>query len=253
MPFDLSIFAPDDLPLWLSGLLVLTSFLSSLLTAVMGLGGGLTMLAALGVAFPPAIVIPFHGLIQLGSNFGRAIVQRAHIQWHLLFWFALGSVIGAAIGGSLAISLPEWLFRIMIGAFILYSVWGRQPEVSGRGPVANVIAGSLMAALSMIIGAVGPLVMNYLRTIADRRQLVGTHAAAMVFNNTAKVVAFMAFGFAFGRYMPLIVAMILAGFAGTIVGSRFLERMPEANFRIGLKIVLTILALEMIRAGLFSL
>lgn len=251
MTFDLSLFAPDGITLWLAGLLIVLSFVSSFLTAVFGLGGGITMLAALGIVFPPAVVIPFHGCIQLGSNVGRAIVQRAHIQWHLVLWFGLGTVIGAAMGGSIAVALPETLFRIAIGLFILYSVWGAQPAITGRGPVANIVAGTVIGAIGMIIGAVGPLVANFLKKLDDRRQLVATHAILLVFNNGAKVVAFTILGFAFGQYVPLILAMVATGFAGTIVGSRFLDRLPEKSFRTGFKIVLTLLALEMLRSAVF--
>ena len=57
--------------------LVALSFVTSLITATFSLGGGTLMVAVLAVVFPPAIVVPLHGAIQLGSNGGRAIVQRA--------------------------------------------------------------------------------------------------------------------------------------------------------------------------------
>lgn len=248
-PFDLSILAPDGLDLWIVPGLLILSFVSSALTAVLSLGGGLTMLAGLGMVLPPAVLIPFHGCIQLGSNFGRAVIQRAHIQWHLVFWFGLGATLGAFAGGSVAVSIPETLFRLVIAAFILYSVWGRQPRVQGRGPVANFVAGAVIGALSMLIGAIGPLVANFMSKLGDRRQLIATQAAVLVLSNGAKVAAFTVFGFAFGQYIPLIIAMVAAGFAGTVVGSHLLEKVPEEKFRVAFKIVLTVMALEMLRAA----
>lgn len=252
MAFDLAYFLPESLSVWVALALMALSFAASALTAMFGLGGGIAMLAALGVVFPPAVVVPVHGCVQLGSNAGRAIVQRLHIQWNLVLWFGLGTLAGALAGGQIALALPESLFRLAIGVFILFSVWGPQPRVSGRGPVANLAAGAVIGAIGMIVGAVGPLVANFLRALEDRRQLIATHALLLVLNNAAKVAAFTLFGFAFASYVPLVLAMVATGFLGTLVGSRFLDRLPEAGFRKGFRIVLTLLALEMLRVAVFG-
>lgn len=251
MFFDPIMLLPGGMsPTIAIGLLAL-SFVSSLITAVFALGGGITMLAALGLVLPPAVLIPVHGCIQLGSNFGRAVVQRAHIQWRLVFWFGLGSVIGSLAGGGIAVNLPESLFQMLIGAFILYSVWLPQPGVTGRGPAADFAAGGLMGVLGMVVGTIGPLIANFLRKLDDRRQIIASHAALQTVTNVAKVISFMLFGVALGPYVPLIIAMIVVGLAGTVAGSRLLDRFPERGFRLGFKIVLTVLALEMLRGAIW--
>lgn len=251
MTLDSLALLSAGLPAWVALALIGLSFCASALTATFGLGGGMAMLAGLGLVMPPAVLVPVHGFVQLGSNAGRTIVQRRHIQWHTVLWFGLGAVPGALIGGGIAVSIPEPVFRFAIAAFILYSVWAPQPRIAGRGPVANVIAGTLISALGMVIGVSGPLVANFLRKISGRRALIATHAAIMTCANIAKVAVFALFGFAFAGYVPLIALMIVSGFAGTVLGSRLLERMPETAFRLGFKLVLTLLALEMARAGVF--
>ena len=84
MNFDAVQLLPDGLSLPIALALIAVSFITSMITAMFSLGGGIAMLATLGLVFPPAVVIPVHGLVQLGSNGGRAIIQRAHIQWHLM-------------------------------------------------------------------------------------------------------------------------------------------------------------------------
>lgn len=252
MPFDPNLFLPDGMPPAVALGLIALSFVSSLITAVFALGGGIAMLAALGLVLPPAVLIPVHGCIQLGSNFGRAVVQRAHIQWHLALWFGLGSVIGSFVGGGIAVNLPEGLFQGLIGAFIIYGVWLPQPKVTGSGPVADFAAGGLIGILGMIVGTVGPLVANFLRKLDDRRQIIASHAALQTVTNIAKILSFMLFGVALGAYVPLILAMVAVGLAGTVVGSRLLDRFPERGFRIGFRIVLTVLALEMLRGAIWG-
>jgi uncharacterized protein len=245
-------FLPENLDPLMALALVALSFVTSLITATFSLGGGTLMVAVLAVVFPPAIVVPLHGAIQLGSNGGRAIVQRAHIQWGFVRWIALGAVIGTVAGGQFATLLPERLFTALIGVFVLVTTWLPQPKVVGRSAAVQFTGGAIISALSMLVGATGPLVAIFLKGIPDRQQLVATHAMLMTFQNAFKVVVFVALGFAFGAYLPLVIAMILAGFGGTALGSRLLVKVPESAFRWGFKIILSLVALDLLRGAIFS-
>lgn len=242
---------PPDLDLTIALALVALSFATSLITATFSLGGGMLMIAVLALAFPPAVVVPVHGCVQLGSNAGRAFVQRDHIQWSLIVWIALGAAVGAVIGGQFATALPEHLFTIAIGAFILITAWLPQPQFVGRNRLIQFLGGMIISALSMVVGATGPLVATFIRGLADRRQLVASHAMLMTVQNGFKVITFTALGFAFGAYLPLIAAMVIAGFFGTMVGSRLLLKVPEHIFRVGFKLILSVVALDLIRSAVF--
>jgi uncharacterized membrane protein YfcA len=231
--------------------LVGLSFFTSLITATFSLGGGSLMVAVLALVFPPAVVVPVHGCVQLGSNAGRALVQRAHIQWHLIIWISLGAVIGTIVGGQFAYLLPERWFELIIGAFVLATTWLPQPKIVGTSRALQFVGGAVISALSMVVGATGPLVATFIKGLADRRQLVATHATLMTIQNAFKVLAFTALGFAFADYLPLIVAMVGFGFAGTAIGSQLLVRVPEHIFRYGFKVVLSLVALDLIREALF--
>lgn len=249
MPFtDL---LPAGLDATMALALIVLSFVTSLITATFSLGGGTLMVAVLALVFPPAVVVPLHGAIQLGSNGGRAIVQRAHVQWQLVLWLALGGAIGTVIGGQFASLLPATALQVAIAAFVLLTTWLPQPRIVGRSRVAQVVGGAVISALSMVVGATGPLVAVFIKGLADRRHLVATHAMLMTLQNTFKVVVFVFLGFAFAEYLPLIVAMVVSGFGGTALGSRLLVKVPEAAFRWGFKIVLTVVALDLLREAIF--
>lgn len=248
---DITVLLPEGLSLSLAFAFVGFSFFTSAITASLGLGGGIMMLAGLAMVFTPTVVIPFHGFVQLGSNGFRALMLKAYIHWQLILWIGLGMVLGSLLGGSLAVALPESVFLAAIGIFILYSVWGPQPKVAVRGPFASFFGGTAIAALGMIIGATGPLVANFLKSLTDRRDVVATHSMIMTINNLAKVTAFTLFGFAFGQYLPLMLAMIASGFLGTWLGSHLLHRMPERTFRVGFKAVLTLVALNLLRSAIW--
>lgn len=245
-------FLPTGLDPVLALVLIGLSFVTSLITATFSLGGGTLMIAVLALVFPPAVVVPVHGCIQLGSNSGRAILQRAHVQWHLILWISLGAVVGTMVGGQFVQYLPEHLFTIAIGVFVLISTWLPQPQIVGTNRVLQFVGGAIISALSMVVGATGPLLATFIKGLADRRQLVATHAMLMTVLHGFKVITFTALGFAFGAYLPLIIVMILAGLGGTALGSHLLVKVPEKVFRVGFKLILTVVALDLIRGAIFT-
>jgi uncharacterized membrane protein YfcA len=107
--------------------------------------------------------------------------------------------------------------------------------------------GAVASFLTMFFGATGPFVAAMLAArLPVRQAYVGTHAACMTAQHGLKIVVFGVLGFAFAPWLPLIVAMIATGFAGTVAGTRLLHVLPEQHFRKALKAVLTLLALNLL-------
>ena len=243
--------APDVDTVTALGLMAL-SFVTSLITATFSLGGGSLMISAMALVLPPMVVVPVHGCVQLGSNVGRAWVQRAHIRWHYILWISLGALLGSVIGGRMAFVLPEKWFTLAIGAFVLVTTWLPTPRALTESRTVQFFGGSIVSAVGMVVGAAGPLLAAFIRGIPDRRQLVATHAMLNSLQHAIKIVVFAAMGFAFRSYMPLVLLMVAAGFVGTTVGSRLLTRIPERAFRLVFRLLLSAVALGLIREALLS-
>ncbi len=227
--------------------LVALSFFTSLITATFSLGGGSLMIAAMTLVLPPVVVVPVHGCVQLGSNAGRAWIMRRFIQWPFILWLTLGAVAGSVIGGGFAQWLPERWFTGAIGLFVLVTTWLPQPKFIVGSRAVQFIGGMVTSAVGMVVGAAGPLVAAFVRGIPDRRELVATHAMLNAAQHLFKVIVFVVLGFAFAAYLPLILLMVAAGYAGTSVGSRILTRIPERVFRLVFRVLLSAVALELIR------
>ena len=251
----LAALLPDGISALAAAGLVVASFFTSALTAAFGVGGGVAMLAILGLVMPVSALIPVHGVVQLGSNTGRAWKQRAHIHWPLLAPFLIGAVAGSVAGGFAVVQLPDAWMKIVLAAFIIAVTWTKVPGFDALSHAGLVAGGAVIGALTMIFGATGPMIAAFLgQSIRDdRKKLVATHALLMTVLHALKIVVFGAMGFAFGRYLPLVAAMIASGYAGTVFGTALLDRMPEAAFRRWFKIALTLLALDMARRGLLAL
>ncbi|MFT7144318.1 MAG: putative membrane protein YfcA [bacterium] len=105
-------------------LLIGVSFFTSFLTAIAGIGGGVMLLAVMVTVYPPSIVIPVHGVVQMGSNFFRMGLMRHFIERSIVVPFAIGSCLGAFIGAQFVVALDEVALKFILAMFILYLVWG---------------------------------------------------------------------------------------------------------------------------------
>lgn len=235
-------------------LLVVASFFTSALTAAFGLGGGIAMLALLGLFVPVAALIPVHGAVQLGSNTGRAWHQRAHVRWDIFGPFLAGSLLGASAGATVVVQLPDAILKVVLGLFIIAVTWARIPGFDRLGRAGLAIGSAVTALITMFVGATGPLLSAFFAQIMpdDRKALVATHAAGMTAQHFLKVVVFGLAGFAFAQWLPLVAVMIASGYLGTVYGTAWLERLPEEAFRRWFRIGITLLAADMIRRGLFA-
>lgn len=229
--------------------LIAISAFTSAMTAMMGVGGGAVMIAVMANIMPPIAVIPVHGTVQLGSNLGRLWAMQQHVRWSLVGWFALGCLFGSLLGGQIAVNIPMHWLKLIIGSFILYSCW-LPLRTRLAGGKSGVLLGAVTAFVSMFVGVTATFVIAALRnTLTERRALVGTMAALMSVQHALKALVFGLFGFAFSDWLGLVALMIITGLAGTLVGKRVLDRMPNEHFSRVLKLVLTLLSLKLLWDG----
>ncbi|MEM5470916.1 sulfite exporter TauE/SafE family protein [Hoeflea sp. AS60] len=228
--------------------MIAASFFTSALTVAAGIGGGVAMLALMGYLVPVAAIIPVHGIVQLGSNVGRAAILRNHVAWTCLAAFLIGAIPGAWAGSAAVGALAEPLLKAALGGFILLITWMRLPRLAAIRLPGFALTGAITTFLTMIFGATGPFNAVVLsKTFPERLQFQATTAAVMSLQHLVKTIAFALAGFAFGPWLPLIAAMILTGLAGTWVGTHILRKTPENRFQLIFKICLTVLALDLIR------
>ncbi len=227
--------------------LALASFCTAMFGMVTGAGGGPVLLALMAMVLPPAILIPVHTVVQLGVGSSRTFFLRGYILWPTLLPFIAGSVVGAAAGAPLFVSLPGPALQAIVGGFILLIAW--MPEFGRIGPEKGrfVLLGLVATFLGMFVSSTGSLIAPFVASISpDRRNYAATTATLMAMAHIIKLVAFGLMGFAIGAYLPLMGAMIGTAALGNWIGRRVLVRMPEHVFRTVLKTLLTLLALRLL-------
>ncbi|AUZ05502.1 MULTISPECIES: sulfite exporter TauE/SafE family protein [Vitreoscilla] len=228
--------------------LIVFSALTSAITASLGAGGGVLLLAVMAMVLPPAVIIPVHGIVQLGSNFNRAIMTIRDLNWHHLSIFALGSIIGAWLASRFLVQLPLQTTQLTIAALILFLCWGPAIPNMALGKLGSLVAAIITTFISMFAGATGPLVGAFVKQQyqGDRAKTVANFSAAMTVQHLPKTIVFGASGFVFQDWIALIVLMIVSGAVGTWIGLKLAKRLSNQNFGTLFNIVLTLLALRLV-------
>jgi uncharacterized membrane protein YfcA len=239
------------MPLLDAGLLVAASLVTSFISAAFGIGGGFTLIALLALLLPPAALIPVHGIVQFGSNAGRVGIMLKDVVWRPVLPFVIGTVIGAGLGAMVVVQLPSWAVQLALGIFIIWAVFAKLPPIQQR----HILLGGVVSSfLTMFFGATG----NFIAAMVKSMNLepvphVATHSLMMTFQHFVKVLIFGQIGFQFGPYMILIIGMLISGFIGTVIGSRFLTKAGGRYFKPVLNTILFLAATRLIWAGVEGL
>lgn len=228
------------------GLGVIT-FLTSVIAAVVGIGGGMMLIAILPSFLPVNALIPVHGLTQVSSNLSRAIFGYKDVQYEVVPKFLIGSILGIAFFVGILNFISLEYVPLFIGVYILLSLWSQKFNEKIKRYENYYLAGFFQTGLSMVVGATGPLTMTLLfKDYNDKDKVVTTGAALMSITHFLKVVVFIYFGFVFFDYIWIIISMIIGAVVGSFVGTKLRNIIDGKKFTIILKVLLTILALNLI-------
>ena len=233
-------------------ILAAASIATGALSAIVGMAGGMTLLAIMLFWLEPQVAIPVHAVVQLVSNSSRSVAQWPNVRWPLFARFALPLLPFAYAGLAVSRAVPRSVGELGIGAFVLVATWrpawlrfgaAGSPE-PGRRMIA---AGGVVGFFSTTLGATGPLLAPFFLHLGlGRKELIGTQAACQAVQHLAKIALFGLVGFAFRDWLAPLAVLSCTATLGTWVGTRLLDRVSESDFRALYMGVLTLLALRLV-------
>ena len=224
--------------------LIIASMVTSFISSAFGIGGGAVLIGLLALKLPPFALLPIHGIVQIGSNFGRSLIFLKDIKRDVLIPFSIGTILGSLIGGTFFVQIEPWLLQLIVAIFILWSVFGRIPAI---GATHVVFGGIFSGFFTMFFGASGTLVAGMVKTmkLAPVKH-TATHSALMTIQHLIKVIIFGFVGFVYAEYFLLIISMIVSGFTGTLIGKKFLIKFGKKYFKLVLNSILTLIAFNLL-------
>jgi uncharacterized membrane protein YfcA len=147
---------------------------TSVLSAIVGMAGGITLLTVMLVFLDPLVAIPVHGAVQMVSNSSRAVIQRRHLRWGIIARYALLLLPMGFVGLPIAQALPPVATKVVIGLFVLVATWSPGALLLGTHPEATnpnrrfFMLGGVVGALNVTIGATGPLIAPFFLNLSSQ-------------------------------------------------------------------------------------
>lgn len=225
----------------------LISIFTSLVAGVVGMGGGLMLIAILPSFLPIQALIPIHGFTQMFSNVSRAYFGYKDIQFEVVPKFLLGSIIGVSIIALILDMISIEYIPLFIGSYILLSLWSKRFNERIKKYENYYLIGFLQSGLSVIVGATGPLTTTLLlKEYGDKDKVVSTAALLMSITHSMKVLVFVYFGFKFSEYIDIVTVMVVGVIIGSYLGTKIRDKVDGKRLVFIIKILLSILAVKLI-------
>lgn len=243
------------------GLYLALGAVAGLLAGLLGIGGGLVLVAALVWLLPTqgvpvelavhvALATALASIVLTGLSSARAHHRRGSVLWSTVAWLVPGMLVGGGLGSLLATRLEGDLLRMFIAGYCYLAAlqlgldWPRaRPERPDppRGPGYSA-AGSVIGAVSALVGIGGGsmtvplLVWRGVRPV----RAVGTSSACGVAIALASAAGYAIHGPAAGGlpagswgyvFLPAAMAIALASVLTAPWGTRIAHRVSGLALR----------------------
>lgn len=237
-------------------LLVCVVFLTSTLSGIFGMAGGMVLLAGLLVILPVATAIAIHGAIQIVANGSRAWFSRQFIDWRIIATMVAG-ILTAATLLFLVRYQPDLATVCIVVGLMPILVWLPKSwlRLDASRPAQGFLCGFVSGGLNLAVGVAGPSIdIFFIRTQMDRRKIIATKAFMQVISHGAKVVFYgtTTAAMAMGDWGLVAIAAPFA-IAGTNLGYQVLQRMSDDGFRRWTRWIVTVLGAFYLTRGVLLL
>jgi uncharacterized membrane protein YfcA len=215
-------------------LTIISALATSLLSGLVGMAGGVVLMAVLVNILPVSSAMVLHGITQFTANGSRTLILRKHLMWRLLPGYILGASVAVA-GFSALLFVPEAsVVLILVGLFPWLA--RLQPKSSAFNitrPVSNIICGFSVTSAQLLAGAAGPLLdLFYLKSGLDRQTVVANKALTQTIGHLLRIFYYGAI-ISVATPLPnwLFLAAAIAAVIGTRLGTWLLARWDDQRFQ----------------------
>lgn len=215
-------------------LIVIGALATSILSGLVGMAGGVVLMALLINILPVSSAMVLHGITQFTANCSRTLILRHYLLWRLLPGYLFGAVLAVA-GFSALLFIPDAsVVLILIGLFPWLA--RLQPSFGALNitrPLSGVVCGLSVTSAQLLAGAAGPLLdLFYLNSGLDRQTVVANKALTQTIGHLLRILYYGVI-ISVDTTLPnwLFLAAAIAAVAGTRIGTWLLARWDDRHFQ----------------------
>ncbi len=253
---------------------------AGIMAGLLGIGGGLVIIAALAwllplFGIPPeaamhaALATSLASIVLTGLSSARAHARRGSVLWPTVAWMVPGLLLGGWLGSGLAVLLDDAALRWIVAGYCLVAAWqigfGRTRAPADGSEIAPPrgwpmsVAGGGIGALSAVVGIGGGsmtvplLVWRGVRPV----RAVGTSSACGVAIGLSSALGYALHapegalpGFSVGYvYLPAALGVAAASVLSAPFGTRLAHRLSGEALRRVFAVFLLLVALSIFWSG----
>lgn len=222
-------------------IIALTVFLTSAISGVFGMAGGMILMTVLLALMPVPAAMAIHASIQTVSNGWRCFLWRRHIVWGALPFYFMGVATGFAIVAAVTFVPDKAVALIVMGALPLLSLAARRWFVLNITNRLHAFGGAIILTfIQMTAGVVGPLLdVLYNNAPLTRQQIVSTKAFTQTSMHLLRLVYYSLFIPVATRGLSWpddvsgwhLMLFLVASIAGTSAAALLLKRLSDETFK----------------------
>ena len=222
--------------------LIVSVLITSTLSGVFGMVGGMLLLWVLLLLMPVTTAIAVQGLLQLVANCSRAYYARLWLDWRIIGVSTLGLFIALGVLALVSYTPNLAVVSLCVGLLPI-TVWlpRKRLRLDASRPLHAAACGFVSGGLNIGVGVAGPVVdIFFIRTSMDRRAVIATKAALQVLSHIAKI-AFYSSSLLLLSRAEMTAIGIAAPFSvlGSMIGHAILVRLTDEGFRQGTRWLVT--------------
>jgi uncharacterized protein len=230
-----------------------TIVLSSFISGVFGMAGGMVLLGVILVYFDVTTGMVLFSLIQLATNGWRSLHWRQFVLWPIFVWYVAGAILSFAVMRYVAFVPDKALVYLLLGAmpFMVEALPASlRPNIEWRG--VPFITGVLTTVIQFLAG-VGGLFLDifFQKSRLDRKTTNATKAITQTFSHVLRAVYFGSLSGVGDLSISIWAPAMALALVGAMLAPFVLERMTDHGFRQWTRaIIFAVAAVYLVRGGL---
>lgn len=235
---------------FIPSILFLVAIMTSVISAIAGMGGGILLLTTMTFFLTLDVIIPIHGVVQFTSNSSRVLYLKEHVKKDMFVPYVFGAVIGVlgAVYLKRHVDINRAYPLSVICFLIFYTLFKPKRLPSFKIPFKGfAVVGLINGFLGIFVGAVGPfLAIFFIRDDLSKQEVIANKACMQLLVHFLKLPAFISLGFNYLEYWHYWLPMIFASIIGTKYGVGLLHKIDERMFKRIFKSALFIAAIRIL-------
>jgi len=232
-------------------LIFLAVVLASGIGTLTGFGLSTVMIPVMVLFYPLAEALLFVGIIHWFGDVWKLLLFREGIRWKLILSFGIPGILATVVGASLVFRVSGTVLSRVLGAFLLlyvfllliHSSFQIRPRLA-----TNVLGGALSGFCAGVFGMGGAVRGTFLSAFdLPKAVYLATAGAIALAIDTSRLITYFREGTRLGPLLSWgMLLFVPASFAGARIAKRFVNRIPQRQFRKVLVVFLFLVGLRLL-------